>query len=57
MCVVIYGSNWYTYDVISQRMIILMLQEAQTSKEITLGIIGPLNVVTGIQVLNLLLLH
>lgn len=53
MCAIIYGSNWYSYDLKSQRIIMVLLHDSQKSKEIYLQIIGPLNVVTFISVISI----
>lgn len=53
----IYNCNWYTYDLESQRIIWMLLRESQKSKEIKLGSIGTLNLVTGIQVYRFYFCH
>lgn len=50
LCHFIYHNNWYLYDAKSQKMILMMLKEAQVSKEIRIKFIGPLNLVTFVSV-------
>ncbi|KAJ6628994.1 hypothetical protein Bhyg_15824, partial [Pseudolycoriella hygida] len=48
LCRIIYQCEWYNYDLVSQRTIILLLHYCQEPKHLRLGILGPLDVVTGI---------
>lgn len=50
LCSFIYTSNWYKYDVKSQKIVQLLLHRSQQDNELQLGPMGPLTVVTGVEV-------
>jgi len=50
LCYIIYNCNWHSYDAVSKKRILLLLIEAQQQKDIQLGLIGNLNLVTGVTV-------
>ncbi len=50
LCSFIYASNWYKYDIRSQKILALLLHRAQQPGELLLGPIGPLTVATGVEV-------
>lgn len=47
---VIYDTNWYVYDVTSQKMMQMILHDSQHPNCLMIGTFGELNVVTGIAV-------
>ncbi|KAJ6646868.1 Odorant receptor 22c [Pseudolycoriella hygida] len=52
LCAVIYDTKWNEYDLVSQRAIMMLLRESQVSKEMDIGFIGPLSLVTLINFLK-----
>ena len=46
---IIYDSNWYQLTVMEQKMIIIMLREAQQAEGMSIGGMAPLSLSTSLQ--------
>ena len=46
---IIYDSNWYQLTVMEQKMIIIMLREAQQAEGMSIGGMAPLSLSTALQ--------
>jgi len=53
MCDFIQRTDWYLFDLHSQKMIFMILHQCQQPNLISLKSLGTMNMVTGIQVLYL----
>ncbi|XP_037034390.1 odorant receptor 67d-like [Bradysia coprophila] len=52
LCYILTQSNWYTYDVYSQKKFLILLGSCMNSKDLWIGPLAPLSVITGIQILK-----
>ncbi|KAJ6633935.1 hypothetical protein Bhyg_17934, partial [Pseudolycoriella hygida] len=49
LCAIICSTNWYEYDLLSQKEILSLLHLCQNSSELEIGPLAPMNLMTGVQ--------
>ncbi|KAJ6634915.1 hypothetical protein Bhyg_13496, partial [Pseudolycoriella hygida] len=52
LCYIIGQSNWYTYDIHSQKIVLLLLHSCMNARELWIGPLAPLSVFTGTQIIK-----
>ncbi|XP_037039483.1 odorant receptor 67d-like isoform X1 [Bradysia coprophila] len=52
LCYVLTQSNWYTYDIYSQKIFLHLLISCMNAKELWIGPLAPLSFFTGIQIVK-----
>ncbi|KAJ6621561.1 Odorant receptor 67d, partial [Pseudolycoriella hygida] len=52
LCAIICSTNWYEYDLSSQKLILSQLQSCQNSSELEIGPLAPMNLMTGVQIVK-----